>query len=275
MWPRVSFANPTFNNTNGRANLEDMSSDSRPPQTNPVANATANPTSPLAGGKGRKTRSQILEVALGVASREGLAGLTIGELAKSVGMSKSGLFAHFRGKDSLELAVLQAAVHRFISTVMQPAFEKPRGEPRLQALVENWLHFINGSNSLPGGSVIISASVELDDRPGPLRDFVQTAQRDLITNIEKAARIAVDEGHFRTDLDCEQFAWSLYSFVLGYHHFSRMLNDPKAELHFKRSVRGLFEVAKLDSKKKRETKNTQQSTRKGASRGDRQNLKRR
>lgn len=222
----------------------------------------------LAGEKGRKTRSQILEVALTVASREGLAGLTIGELAKSVGMSKSGLFAHFKGKDSLALSVLQAAVDRFIKTVMQPAFEMPRGEPRLDALVKNWLHFINGSVSLPGGSIIISASVELDDRPGVLRDFVQTAQRDLITNIEKAARIAVDEKHFRADLDCEQFAWSLYSFVLGYHHFSRMLNDPKAELHLMRSVRGLFEVARstpkssermtaakdLDLKKNRETK---------------------
>lgn len=207
--------------------------------------------------KGRTTRTQILEAALSVASREGLAGLTIGELAKSVGMSKSGLFAHFRGKDSLELAVLQAAVERFISTVMQPAFEKTRGEPRLHALVENWLHFINGSDGQPGGSIIIAASVELDDRPGPLRDYVQTVQRDLITNIEKSARIAVDEGHFRRDLDCEQFAWSLYSFVLGYHHFARMLNDPKAELHLMRSVHGLFHVArakKLETKVKKKTK---------------------
>ena len=171
--------------------------------------------------KGRQTRKQILDAALAVASRDGLSGLTIGELAKSVGMSKSGLFAHFRTKDALELAVLQAAVDRFVSTVFLPDRAK-----------------------LPGGSVLISASFELDDRPGPARDFVQKAQRDLITNIEKSARIAVDEGHFRADLDCEQFAWSLYSFVLGYHHFSRMLNDPKAELHLMRSVKGLLKVAR-------------------------------
>lgn len=205
-------------------------------------------------GKGLNTRSQILEVALQVASREGLSGLTIGELAKSVGMSKSGLFAHFRGIDQLQLAVLQAAVARFIKTVMQPSFEKPRGEARLEALVKNWLQFIDGDRALPGGSVIISASVELDDRPGELRDFVQTAQRDLITNIEKAARIAVDESEFRKDLDCEQFAWSLYSFVLGYHHFSRMLNDPKAELHLMRSVHGLFAVARAGATFKKELK---------------------
>ena len=198
--------------------------------------------------KGRNTRGQIIEVALAVASREGLAGLTIGELAKSVGMSKSGLFAHFRGIDALQLAVLEAAVARFIKTVMRPAFEKPRGEARLEALVKNWLAFIDGDQALPGGSVIISASVELDDRPGELRDYVQAAQRDLITNIEKAATIAVDEGEFRKDLDCEQFAWSLYSFVLGYHHFSRMLNDPKAALHLMRSVRGLFAVARVSAR---------------------------
>ena len=170
--------------------------------------------------KGQQTRKQILDAALSVASREGLAGLTIGELAKSVGMSKSGLFAHFRTKDALELAVLEAAVERFVAAVIHPAFQKPRGEPRIIALVENWVRFLDGSDSLPGGSVLISASVELDDRPGASRDFVQKAQRDLITNIEKSARIAVDVGHFREDLDCDQFAWSLYSFVLGYHHFS-------------------------------------------------------
>lgn len=152
-----------------------------------TASANDEKSSSPPGEKGRNTRAQILEVALGVASREGLAGLTIGELAKSVGMSKSGLFAHFRGIDSLQLAVLEAAVEKFVGTVMRPAFAKPRGEPRLAALIKNWLRYINGSESLPGGSVIISASVELDDRPGVLRDFVQTAQRDLITNIEKAA----------------------------------------------------------------------------------------
>lgn len=214
--------------------------------------------------KGKQTRKQILDAALSVASREGLAGLTIGELAKSVGMSKSGLFAHFRTKDALEIAVLEAAVERFVAVVVRPAFQKPRGEPRVMALVENWVKFLDGSDSLPGGSVLISASVELDDRPGPARDFVQKAQRDLITNIEKSARIAVDVGHFREDLDCDQFAWSLYSFVLGYHHFSRMLNDPKAEWHLMQSVRGLLKIARGRSegpiKKKKRVKKEETKT---------------
>lgn len=206
--------------------------------------------------RSRGTKALILDTALKIASREGIEGLTIGELAKAVGMSKSGLFAHFGGKDQLQLNVLQLAVHRFVDIVMRPAFEAPRGEPRIKSVFKNWLEHLNDEAALPGGSILIAASVELDDRPGALRDFVQSAQKDLITNIEKAAKMAVEEGHFRKDLDIEQFAWTMYSFVLGYHHFKRMLEDPKAELHLKRSFKGLLEVAKghLPESKTPETK---------------------
>jgi AcrR family transcriptional regulator len=192
----------------------------------------------------KRTKTLILDVALKIASRDGIEGLTIGELAKAVGMSKSGLFAHFGGKDQLQLSVLQLAVQRFVDIVMRPAFSSPRGEPRIQAMFKSWLEHLNDREALPGGSVLIAASIELDDRPGLLRDFVQNAQRDLISNIEKAAKMAVDEGHFRKDLDIELFAWSMYSFVLGYHHFKRMLEDPKAELHLKRSFRSLMEISR-------------------------------
>lgn len=192
----------------------------------------------------RKTKAFILDVALRMASLDGIGGLTLGELAKAVGMSKSGLFAHFQGKDNLQLSVLQTAVDRFVAAVFRPAFQEPRGEPRLKALFKYWLEHLNDQSALPGGSILISASIELDDRPGVLRDFVQKAQKDLIKNIERAAKMAVEEGHFRSDLDTELFAWSMYSFVLGYHHFKRMLEDPKAERHVKRSFQGLLEMAR-------------------------------
>jgi AcrR family transcriptional regulator len=198
----------------------------------------------------RKTRDLILQTALKTVSRDGLEGLTIGELAKAVGMSKSGLFAHFGGKDQLQLAVMGLAVERFVDIVLRPAFQAPRGEPRIKAMLDNWLEHLNDESELPGGSVLIAASTELDDRPGELRDYVQKTQKDLISNIEKAARIAVEERHFRKDLDVEQFAWSMYSFVLGYHHFKRMLEDPKAELHLKRSFSGLMDVASDETYKR-------------------------
>lgn len=211
----------------------------------------------------RNTKLVILDTAIRMVSRDGISGLTIGELAKAVGMSKSGLFAHFGGKDQLQLAVLEMAVDRFVESVMKPAFKYQRGEPRLKALLKNWLEHLNDESTLPGGSVLIAASIELDDRPGSLRDFVQKSQQDLISNIEKAAGMAVEEGHFRKDLDVEQFAWSMYSFVLGYHHFKRMLNDPKAELHLKNAFKGLLEFSRTQvdlNSKHNETKQVKSSS---------------
>lgn len=197
---------------------------------------------------GELTRNMILQTALRVASVHGIDGLTIGELAKEVGMSKSGLFAHFKNKDDLQLEVLKLAALEFIQKVMKPSFEMPRGEARIKAMFKNWISHVDGSEAAAGGIVLISASVELDDRPGKLRDFVSKAQKDLILNIEKAARIAIEEGHFRKDLSAEQFAWSLYSFILGYHHFKRMLKDPKAERHVENSFKGLLEFSKQKKK---------------------------
>jgi AcrR family transcriptional regulator len=211
------------------------------------------------------TRTLILSKALEIAGRLGLDGLTIGELAKAVGMSKSGLFAHFGGKDALQFSVLEAATERFIDVVMRPAFKEPRGEPRLKALIKNWVDHLNDEELGPAGSILISASLELDDRPGALRDYAQRVQKDLISNIEKAAKMAVDEGHFRRDIDVEQFAWSMYSFVLGYHHFNRMLEDPKADVHLKRAFRDLLDFARASASRAAATRrNANRKTKKRA-----------
>ena len=178
-------------------------------------------------GKGAETRERILEQAVRLASRDGLEGLTIGTLSSELGLSKSGLFAHFGSKDELQLQVLQAAVERFEETVIRPALKAPRGEPRVRALLENWLVWEN-DRSLPGGCPLIAASVELDDRPGPLRDFLVAAQRRRYEFMAKAARLAVEAGHFRADLDPEQLAFEINGAVLSYHHAHRMLHDPKA-----------------------------------------------
>lgn len=196
--------------------------------------------------KGITTRQTILDGALRIASQVGLEGLTIGTLAKEVGMSKSGLFAHFNSKDNLQLMVLERAAELFTSTVLKPAFQKPRGEPRLRAIFENWISYLN-SGDLPGGSIFVAAAFELDDRPGPLRDYVQKAQKDLITNIKKAAEMAIEEKHFSQNSDPGHFAWTLYSFVLGYHHSKRMIEDPHAEEHLRQAFEGLMQSAKNEN----------------------------
>ena len=190
--------------------------------------------------KGEATRAAILDDALSLASRIGLEGLSIGELAKRTEMSKSGLFAHFSSKENLQVEVLRVAAQRFAEMVVAPAIRKPRGAPRVRALFENWLRWSKADFS-PGGCIFIAASTELDDRPGPTRDFLVGAQRDFMATMAKSAQIAVEEGHFRSDLDTEQFAYEMYSIYLSYHHFARLLRSPHAERRARRAFEALLE----------------------------------
>lgn len=196
--------------------------------------------------KGDETRAAILDRAVAEASRLGLAGLTLGNLAREVGLSKSGLFAHFGSKEELDLAVLAAGVERFVARVMAPAFKAPRGLPRIEALFEGWLAW-HRAPDLPGGCLFVGLANELDDRPGPLRDRLVAYQRDWIETLATAARIAVAEGHFRVDLDCEQFAYDFYSIELAYHHFHRLLRDPDAERRARNAFAELVTLARAAS----------------------------
>src|SRR6267143_1379677 len=88
--------------------------------------------------KGPQTRDRILDTAFRLAARDGLEGLSLSALAAEIGLSKSGLFAHFTSKEELQLEMLRVASERFMEEVMAPAFKQPRGLPRLRALFEGW-----------------------------------------------------------------------------------------------------------------------------------------
>jgi AcrR family transcriptional regulator len=187
--------------------------------------------------KGDETRSAVLGQAITLASTLGLEGVTIGKLAEHVGMSKSGLFAHFSSKENLQLSTIEEAIARFVAMVVTPALKKPRGEPRVRSLFCHWLDW-SKAEFLPGGCIFVAATVELDDRPGPVRDRLIASQKDWVSTIAHAARIAVDEKHFRKDLDCEQFAHETFSIAYGYH-FLRRVGDPaeaerRAQISFER-----------------------------------------
>ncbi len=175
--------------------------------------------------KGTSTRDAVLGHALALASEVGLEGVTIGTLADRAKMSKSGLFAHFDSKEALQIAVLDEAVRRFVETVVAPALRKKRGEPRLRALLDNWLLWSN-ADFMPGGCVFVASIAELDDRPGPVRDRLAASQRDWLETLATAIRIAIQEGHFRADVDPEQLAEELLALAYGTHLISRLLRDP-------------------------------------------------
>ncbi len=193
--------------------------------------------------KGENTRATIVEAALATASQVGLEALSLGELARQVGLSKSGLFAHFSSKENLQLAVLARAVEHFVEVVVAPALKMPRGEARVRALFERWFDWSRASQ-LPGGCLFIAAASEFDDRPGPLRDALVASQRDWLSTLAQAVRIAVEEGHFKTSVEPEQFAWEADALILGYHHTARLLRTTDAEARARAAFENLLTAAR-------------------------------
>jgi AcrR family transcriptional regulator len=191
-------------------------------------------------GRGAVTRGRILERAIEVASRDGLQGLTIGRLADELGLSKSGLYAHFGSKEELEVRVLERAVARFRAQVVVPAFGAPRGRPRLEAVFERWLAWGAGSG-MPGGCLITAAASELDDQPGRPREVLAAALSQWLSALERLAAEAVEVGDLRADVDPRQFAYDLYAIFLAFHLAHRMMRDPEAEARARRAFERLIE----------------------------------
>ncbi len=193
--------------------------------------------------KGEETRQAILTHAAGLARQVGLSGLTIGALADDLRLSKSGLFAHFRSKETLQIQVLEHAAANFTEAVVRPALAEPRGEPRMRALFEGWLAW-EKADALPGGCVFVAAASELDDRPGPVRDRLVELQRQWLAVIATTFRKGVEAGRFRGDADAEQFAQDVYGVMLAFHHHTRLLRDPRAESRARRAFETLLEAAR-------------------------------
>lgn len=185
--------------------------------------------------KGVRTRTSILERAVDLASLEGLQGLTIGRLAEELGMSKSGLFAHFGSKEELQLAVIDAASERYIQEIFLPALSLPRGFPRLMAICRSWISYVE-RRVFPGGCFFAAASFEFDGRPGPVRDQIRKLMDEWIGALEKAIRMAQDEGHLERAVDPAQLAFELNALFFG-ANFAYHLRDDKQALE--RAIRAV------------------------------------
>ncbi|HET6553794.1 MAG TPA: TetR/AcrR family transcriptional regulator [Dyella sp.] len=174
------------------------------------------------------TRELILEHAYDLARRDGLEGLSIGALAQDVGMSKSGVFAHFGSREDLQLAVLEAGQLRFLQQVKWPALKLPRGLPRLRAIVANWVEWAREYRS---GCVLLTAAGEYDGREGPLHDNVTQQQAGWRQEICRAIQHAVENGELGADTDPAQLAFEIYALMLGLHHDAALFCFNEARRH--------------------------------------------
>ena len=159
--------------------------------------------------KGDKTRRAILTAAVNVASVEGLEGLSIGRLASELHMSKSGLFSHFGSKEELQVSTVRAAAAIFTHRVIAPAVEVHEpGLARLCSMLLAWQDYIE-RGVFAGGCFFAAATVEMDGRPGPVRDAVAAQMTRWAGLLTEYIQEAIDRGELRPETDPEQLAFEL------------------------------------------------------------------
>ena len=198
-------------------------------------------TLPTVSLKGQQTRAVILDAALTQATQAGLEGLSIGALAESIGMSKSGVFAHFGSREELQISVIREYNRRFEEEVFYPAMQQARGLPRLRALFDRWMDRI--AHEIDAGCLFISGAAELDDRPGPVRDALASSVNVWLQTLHRTVQQARQEGHLSAALDARQFAFELHGLVLALHHEARFLRSPHAQARARQGFENLLQRA--------------------------------
>jgi len=187
--------------------------------------------------KGTATREMILDCAYAIASRKGLEGLSIGELATAAKMSKSGVFAHFGSREELQLAVLDFGAQRFGERVFMPALRKKRGLPRLRAIAHGWFDWVRENRY---GCPLLASVNEYDARPGPQRDRVVAFMDQWRSVTARAISLAVDMRELRADTDTRQFAFEILGITLALHQDTRLFDPKQARAQADRALERLI-----------------------------------
>ncbi len=183
--------------------------------------------------KENDTKRAILQKGLEMASHLSLEALTIGLLAKEMNISKSGLFAHFKSKENLQLEILDYAAQHFTREVILPVLKAERGIPRIRAIVENWIKW---GSKFKGGCIFVTATTEFNDRPGNIQNKLFDQQKQWVRVLRRIGESAIKAGDIKLESDCEQFAYDLYSLVLGHYYYSQLIEDPKIEQYKEKSL---------------------------------------
>ena len=185
--------------------------------------------------KGQSSRTTLLLTAAKLATTKGLAGLSIGDLASEVGMSKSGLYAHFKSKEELELATIEMAVIIFDAEVLQPAMMAHAGTERLYVLVSSFLSHLE-RKVFPGGCFFSAVAAELDTRPGSARDRVVEVLGNWLGLLRQCIIEAQNLGEIDLNTDVDQAVFEIEAMLLAANFLFVMMNDP---IHLTQGRRGV------------------------------------
>jgi len=177
--------------------------------------------------KAQNTKARLLQLGVNQLSVAGLSGVTLGQLASAASLSKSGLFAHFKSKDQLQIDLLNEAARLADLEVVAPCSKAPFGLPRLQVLVSRWLGW-SGRAGLSGGCPLAAALFEQDDQSGAVRDHISALEARWREVLRLQVQDAITAGHLRPETDIDQVIWELQGIYLSHHASSRFFRDPQA-----------------------------------------------
>jgi len=193
--------------------------------------------------KSEATYALIVDAAMDMAAAEGIGKLSLGELAKRTGISKSGVFSRVGSLESLQGAVLDEYDRRFAQEVFLPALQRPAGLPRLQEQVSLWLKKVTDEGTR-NSCLYTAGAFEFDDLEGPLRDRVEEGVARWRASMRRTVLQAMEAGHLRPDTDPEQLVFEIYSLIIGVMHDVRFLRDMAAPKRMQRAFNRLISTYK-------------------------------
>src|SRR6516162_1965196 len=200
--------------------------------------------------KGQASRETILRTAAMLATTRGLDGLSIGDLAAEVGMSKSGLYAHFKSKEVLELATIETAAAIFDSEVLQPVTRAPAGIARLKSLADSFLSHLE-RKVFPGGCFFAAVAAELDTRPGPARDRVVEVLNSWLSLLRQCILDAQGLGEIDPRAEVDQVVFEIQAMLLAANFLFVMTNDPLRLTQGRRGVENVLARLAVRAKPKK------------------------
>ena len=225
-----------------------MSSAAAAPVPSRVVARSAGPAPVRRARKVQATPGAAIVPAVEIARGDGLERLAKGVLAERLEMSKSGVFAHFGSREDLQLAVLKEYAARFVDTVLRPAVARPRGLPRLRALLQNWLALL--AEEIAAGCILIGGASEYDDRPGPLHDALVQIVAGWKGELLRAIAQSQQAGHLVATADAGQMVFEIYGLMLMLHQDARLLHSRDGVQRARAGLARLIESAQPPKKQK-------------------------
>src|SRR6478752_4805753 len=183
---------------------------------------------------GMHTREAIVREAVSLATLDGLEGLSIGNLARALDMSKSGIYAHFGSKQDLQLATVDEAQRIFRAAVIEPALHAPPGRAQLVAVCDAFFDYLT-RRTFPGGCFFAGAVLEMGTRPGPVKEEIAAFQLEFTACIRQFAVTAIERHELPPDEDPDALTFELNGIILA-ANASYVLREDPAVLDMARTI---------------------------------------